>query len=844
MKKILLGLATVFGFSFQGLACADYSEDYTYYNLFNQAIVHSPQYQPFLMVMDSPFYDTSDVQIQDEKIEDWSNYLGISYDEAHYLVYKSTKSSIDQLTKSGKSSDSKLKFANADFIKKHKQALLYLSYAKYLEPYMNHNYIDTGDSWSYIERSDKNATQLDNLKVMKVLESSYKAETDSALKMRYAYQMVRFAHYSNQYNEAINLFNKYVVPLNQKSVMYYYALDQKAGAERAVGNYIQANYDFFEVFSHTKNRKESAFNSMKVTQDLDYEKLLKNAKTNQEKIDLYLLIGYKEFNNPLAAMRQILKLDPNAEQAKVLYARAVNLVERHYLNQYVNGSNWSESQMKPMKLPALSQYDYGSDLPANFILETITLGKEQANKTNDKDFWNLSVAYLSTLNKDFKQANSYLSKVNSQHSDFVLHKKMIEMLIDLNQQDKITPSFEQTIMTKYGDILKSELVYPAEYEYGAKLFTDEQLLKDRFKDVAKDILANRYFLQGDKAKAFLLHNTIYDLASNVNWDLLNSIDAFDKKSNKNSFEQYLASNITFFKYNSTTYQSTYENSKFKLADFIANYKGTLYLKERKFDLAKAEFKKLPQDFRLEEIGYYTDDNTNPYDWYSHISNGIFGYNKIECFTCPESQVIAKPYVNEFSFIPKEMNKLQLTDILIQLTDLAKKNDDKGVKANYLLSNFYYNTTSLGYFRELLSFDRNNWNGPKFHDFIEAKNENKAGNLIFVNYYKNYTMNAQYINNFDLSLDYAKAALAKVTDSELKAQILFTAAKADQGKFYTHATNYLSEDSWYVPYDEPKFVAYKVKNHRTYFNQLKSLSNTKAYKEVKSNCKYFDTYVNL
>ncbi|MBS7332504.1 MAG: hypothetical protein KIG88_02770 [Weeksellaceae bacterium] len=844
MKKVLITLAAVFGFNLQGFACADYSEDYTYYNLFNQSIVHSPEYQPFLMIMDSPFYDTSDVNIKDEKIEDWSKYLGIDYEDAYYLVYKTTKSSIDQLVKSGKTSDSKLKFANADFIKKHKQSLLYLSYAKYLEPYMNHNYIDTGDSWSYVDRSGKNASQLDNLKVMNVLERSYKAESDPALKMRYAYQMVRFAHYSNQYIEAINLFNKYVVPLNQKSVMYYYALDQKAGAERAVGNFIQANYDFFEVFSHTKNRKESAFNSMKVTQDLDYEQLLKNAKTNQEKIDLYLLIGYKDFNNPLAAMRQILKLDANAEQAKVLYARAINLVERHYLNQYANGSNWSESNIKPMKLPALSQYDYGSDLPANFILEAISLGKEQANKTNEKDFWNLSVAYLSTLNKDFKEANSYLSKVNSKQSDFVLHKKMIEMLIDLNQQDKITPAFERTIMTKYGDILMSELVYPAEYEYGEKIFTDEQLLKDRFKDVAKDILANRYFLQGDKAKAFLLHNTIYDLASNVNWDLLNSIDEFDKKSNKNSFEQYLVSNINFFQYNSTTYQSTYQKSKFKLADFIANYKGTLYLKERKFDLAKAEFKKLPQDFKFEEVGYYSDEDTNPYNWYSHISNGVFGYNRIECFTCSEIQVIAKPYVNEFNFIPKEMNKLQLTDILIQLSDLAKKNDEKGVKANYLLANFYYNTTSLGYFRELLSFDRNNWNGPKFHNFIEAKDENKAGNLIFVNYYKNYTMNAQYINNFDLSLDYAKAALAKVKDSELKANILFTAAKADQGKFYTYASNYLTDDSWYVPYDEPKFIAYKVKNHRTYFNQLKSLTNTKVYKEVKSNCKYFDTYVNL
>lgn len=844
MKKYIFSLLTVFGLATQGFACADYSEDYTYYNLFNQEIVNSPQYQPFLMTMDNPFYDTSEVDIKDEKIEDWSTYLGISYENAHYLVYKTSKSAVDQLTKTGKSSDSKLKFATAEFIKKHKQALLYLSYAKYLEPYMNHNYIDSGDSWSYVKRSDKNASQLDNLKVMNVLERSYKAETDVDLKMRYAYQMVRFAHYSNQYNEAIALFNKYVAPLNKKSVMYYYALDQKAGAERAVGNYIQANYDFFEVFSHTKNRKESAFNSMKVTQDLDYEQLLKNAKSNQEKIDLYLLIGFKDFNNPLAAMRQILKLNPNAEQAKVLYARAVNLIERNYLNQYVNGNNWTDKKISPSKLPSLIQSGYDSDLSASFLNETIALGKEQAKKTHDRDFWNLSVAYLSTISRDFATAKSHLNKVNSSQSDFELHKKMIEMLMDLNQQDKITSAYEGTIMVKYGDILNFELVYPKEYTYGEKIFTDEELLKDRFRDLAKDILANRYFLQGDKAKAFLIHNTIYDLAYNVNWKLLNEIDAFDQKKNKNSFENYLVSNINFYTYNEEDYQYKRQKSKFKLADFIANYKGTLYLKERKFDLAKIEFSKIPKDFRIEGTTYFSTQSNNQYNWYSGISNGIFGYNKIECFNCPESEVIVKPYLNEFSFIKNNMNKLELTEALMQLEDLAKKSDEKGVKANYLLANFYYNTTSLGYFRELLSFDRNNENGPKFHGFINPKYEYKVIDQIFVNYYKNYEMASQYISNYSLSSEYVSEALAKVKDPELKAQILFTASKVEQGQFYDYAANNLTENEWYIDFGSPEMVKYKVKNYRTYFNQLKSMPNTKVYKEIKSNCKYFDSYVNL
>lgn len=844
MNKLLLSISLVFTFSIKTFACADGGdEDSYYYNLFNQALVNSPQYQPFLLTYDNPYYDTSDVNLKDEKIEDWANYLGISYNEALNLVYKASKKDIDNLLKTNKPANRDLKFIDANFIKKNKQALLYLSYAKYLEPYMMHNYVDTGESWSYVDRSGKKATNLDDQKVMNVLLKSYQAETDPELKMRYAYQMVRFAHYTNQYNQAIQLFNKYVVPLNKKSVMYYYVLDQKAGAERAVGNYIQANYDFFEVFSHTKNRKESAYNSMKVTQDLNFEQMLKKVKTDQEKIDLYLLIGYKDFSNPLAAMRQIIKLNPNAEQAKILYARAINSIEREYLNQYQNGNLWSKEKVLPQKLPAFSASSSEDGMNQNFIEEVIKLGKEQANKSSDKDFWNLSVAYLSTLARDFNQTKTYLAKVNNQNSDYVLHKKMIEMLMDLNQQDKITSAYEKTILAKYGDILDFELIYPEEYEYGTKIFTDEELLKSRFKDLAKDILANRYFLQGDKAKAFLMHNSIYDLAANMDWEILNALDELDKKKNKNDFENYLVSAINYDYYEPKSYNYSSRKSKFKLADFIANYKGTLYLKDKKFDLAKAEFKKVPKDFSIEETSFYSELVPNQYNWFSNISDAIFGYNKIECFTCPENNVMVKPYLSEFKFIKQKMNKLELTEALIELNKIAKGKNECATKADYLLANFYFNTTSLGYFRELLSFDRNNENGPKFHDFTEQKDEGALNRLIYVNYYKNYGWNAQYISNFNLSLDYAKAALKKVTNPELKAQILFTASKAEQGLYYNYVYNNISDNVWYVDYDDKKLLTLKKNQYRNYFNELKSLSNTNMFKEIKSNCLYFNTYIN-
>ncbi|HBX62966.1 MAG TPA: hypothetical protein DEG63_07760, partial [Flavobacteriaceae bacterium] len=464
MKKIVLTLCLTFGLT-KAFACADGGgEDYYYYNLFSQTLSEAPQYQPFLMTLDNPYY-TMDANQKNENILDWQKTLGISYQQAFELVFKVSKQEIDLMVKNGKSSNTNYNFATTDWVKKNKQSLLYLSYAKYLEPYMAFYYIDNGE-WSYVDRPEKNVNNLNYRKVLEVLKKSWNAETDKELKIRYGYQLVRFAHYFHEYKDAINYFNMYVASQGLKNSMYYYALDQKGGAERALGNYIQANYDFFEVFSHSNDRKMSAYQSMRVTEDLNYEKMLANAKTIQEKNDLYLLIGYNDFSNPLAPAKKIIANDVNAPQARILFARSINLIEREYLQQNPEDYYWNSSQERKkytdLYLPVKTNGNYYSNPEDSKdevqINELIALAKSQVIKADDKEYWNLSVAYLNLLNKNFAETKDYLAKVNSTSKEFQQQKKVIEILLEIFEQKKITDSFENQLMQKYASILNYE--YP------------------------------------------------------------------------------------------------------------------------------------------------------------------------------------------------------------------------------------------------------------------------------------------------------------------------------------------------------------------------------------------------
>ncbi len=814
--------------------------DSQFYNLFMQEIINDPAYYPFLRTS-QPFYQSSLPDGKNENIQEWQAFLGLSYQQTHYLVFKASRKAIENLLHHKPITDQQLAFATASFVKKHKQALLYLAYAKYLAPYMQ----ITSDSryHNYWGKKKHNVSELNYNKVIDVLTRSWHAETSKELKLRYGYQLVRFAHYNRKYQTAINYFKKYVASLHYKPIMYYYALDQKAGAERGLGLNAQANADFFTFFMHTQNRKESAYKSLRITNGFDLHQLLQKVKTQKAKNDVYLLLGFNDFNNPLASFREIIKNSPNAIQAKVLMARAINQLERKYfpLTYYCpyNEENCF-TDLKNRELPIIP-FNIDDQI-RSFYQQALLASLQQTQNpaVTDKAFWNLTTAYLYFMQRKYTQAQQFLADITSSNKKYLQQKKQLELLIAIISHDKIDRAFEKTLMTKYGKYLKAYTV--SNHFYGNKNTPASFII---------DILANRYLLQGDYGKAFLLQNHLDALEYGRGIAILKDIIKLYHKPQKDAFEKYVLNNIPPHIYNYRKQEYT-KVPHFNFDQYVTQMLGTYYLAKGNFKQALAEFKKVNDTYQ--QLRYHTVYRSgkvkqeveqyapHQFNGYSHIPRAVFGSNRMVCFNCNDEEVMETPYITAFPFLKSQMNKRELTEALIKLQQIVQQQGEKSAKAAYLIANFFFNTTTLGYYRQILTFDITNSNGPKFHNYwwVSVDEHNH------VLYYKNYADNTMLINNFQLPLNYLEKGLTLTQDKELKARLLFTAAKCEQGIFYQKGIsefNRQNKDENYFSDDyQDKVRAFKVAHYRPYFKRLKEqYSQTHYYSQLKTNCKYFDYY---
>lgn len=813
-----------------------WDEDSFYFNLFMQEIIDEPQYYPFLKTYEDYYSSYGPNTEKNENIEQWQAYLGLGYEETEYLVFKATEKDLRTLLDGEPVSEPKLEFADPEFVKKHRQSLLYLAYAKYLEPYMKRKSdLYYGNQWAYEKRQD--AGDLDYDRIKEVLKRSWKAEKDKELKLRYGYQLVRLAHYTNHFQEAIDYFNTYVEPLNHRPIIYYYALDQKAGAERGLGNYMQANTDFFTFFVHTKNRKQMAYQSMKVTKELDLEALLKQADSEKARNDVFLLLGFNDFNNPLSSLKNIIKNTPDAIQAKVLMARAINQLEREILPiayYCYNGKGDCLDDLEDRKIPFVLHKKQ-----AEFLEQTFQLAQQQSNdqRVKEGDFWKLAAAYLAMLKKDYNQSKAYLGQVHSQKEKYRIQKQHLELLLELLHRDRIDEEFEESFLADYKNLVEfreqNQRSYYRPYSTG---------------DFVRDVLANRYFLQGAYGKAFLTQNKITALESNPDWRIIADLEKLTTKASKNDFEKYLMEKAipSFLQVESKTHKfEEVQVPDFDYAAYLAHMRGTRYLAEEKLEEAKKEFEQLDPHFVLPRSkikGWFDYD----FDGYSGIPSKVFGVKYSGRFK-GENQ-IDTTYIADFSFIPSKMNKLELTKVLIRLKELAGKSGNKGAKANLLLGNFYYNTTTFGYYRYLLNFDLNNRNGLKYGGYwgYGGSNDNDPSDYSKRIYFKNFMYTVGYRDDFEQSLKYYENGLNKVKDREMEARLLFAASQSEQGLRYTLGEADFAKQNEYInPYSEAYVYAFKkyvTKNYRTYFSQLKErFEGTPYYEELQSHCSYFNYY---
>ncbi|MDP8176622.1 hypothetical protein QJU83_03600 [Pasteurella skyensis] len=809
MKKQLLSLLLGVALSQQVSACADIDVDDLYFNLFAQDIITDKAFTPFLYESSPSFYHNEKITIPDENIDDWQAYFDnkLTYEQTKNLVYKATIEDLEDWKDSGKLAKFGIKELDHNFMYDHYTGINYLIEAKYLQPYMH---LISKDDWNDV----KTVENLNYEKTVADLIKWYKQADDNRIKLRYGYQLVRFHHYNLKFAEAVQAFEEYVEPLNLKTAPYYLALDQYAGALNGLGQKDRANYLFFQVFLHTKKRKDSAFSSMKFSTTDDFNTLLAKAKNDTEKEMVYFLLAYQSFNNQLPMMKKIYALNPNSEVLKVLQARAILQLEWHFLEKYPNNN----SKQKNNRLP-LKDDDHNSQFVQQ-LNELQSLTEQLYQTADDKAFWGISLAYLDFLQQDYQASKQRLNTIKTDNKAYQQQISTLKMLNDIVSQPVINKSFEDHLMKKYADLFQWET-----NENGYELIPSTA-------EFVIDILANRYFIQGELGKSFLMQNKLSKLLSVLDNELTKDIEKFYQKTDKTDFEQQIlmrnmdvASPLSLFNflYGDNAMRNGYFSKALQYYKQVKNTDGfvpTIYEYHQDGEEMKSTYMDLKE-----------------YDLFNNISNAIFGQNREEHFDASVSHTMTLPiFIRDFDFIKDKplMNKVELAEILVKLQEIAKGNDERAGHANQLIGNMIYNTSKLGYFRQL--FIANFYNG---HDWRYGFYGDWKTTPTFY-YGRNWPMwwsTPIDGNAFDKAITYYKKALTLTKDREQQAIILFQLASAEQGKYYQWEGKQKNTD------DEAFFKRIKNEKFRTYFNILKKeYADTYTVKQLQSSCSYFKHFM--
>ncbi|REC49077.1 hypothetical protein [Chryseobacterium pennipullorum] len=904
MKKYILSLAVVSLFYTKSDACAWSDPDYEYFNLFTQSIIKDKSYLPFLHNYSARFYTGYNAAlIPDDNIETWKRFFNnqLNDSETRNLVYTMSLNDLNAL-KNGSPSNPLLQKLGTGFYQKYKEAIDYLIEAKYLEPYMRINYIAGENSFYYDRRdTDKNATSLDYHKTFTALTSLYNAAKNPEIKQRYGYQLVRFNHYTRNYDAAIQAFKSYIEPIKLRGPVYFMALDQLAGAQRGLEKNNDANWNFFQVFMNSRDRKESAFVSMKLSDTASFSNIMKRANTNEEKNMAYFLLGYEEFNNPIPIMEKMYDINPDSEILKVMAVRSINELERSYLPTYyytaaasgtvfVNRGNTETETSKdtkvdqaapevkeekisfwqkivrffknlfggssksgegsqsdqsndelfsnPDRIPFYTRSSYYYDDKTQDYLNDLEKFTEKTKEKSKDEYWQIANAYLKFLKKDYKGSTEILDEIKTTNPEYQEEIKRMRVLNDIVSQPKVDAAFEDHLMKDYAEYfvekkVEKDTVNTQNYDYYGDTPSTADFLKD--------VIANRYFLQGEDGKSFLMNNKLSDLQYNPNSSLVKSVEDFYKKPNKTQFEQQIiAKNM---------------DSVGNIEAFFSTIYGDRAMRQADFEKAKLYYEKAQSFAGIPRVESEWTDNgqkismkqyaSTDYDGFDNISSLVFGHNVWESFSSPDTESMKAENYADFPFIKSNMNKLELANVLLQLKKAGTGTDEKAAKANQLIGNLLYNTSILGYYRQVFVMDIDNSNGGKYNFWnTDRKNPYKY-------YYKNF-LDTTYIepDNFDLAISYYQKALKLASNKEEKARILFQMASAEQGKYY----QYEAKNQLKYNYSDPKWSEkeqahqkelddMKNQKYRTYFTQLKSqYGDTETSQNLMGSCSYFSYFM--
>ncbi len=771
------------------IGCGPEANLYDYYtSFFHQNLPDASGYRPFYYVGTSFLYDaTEPVSLSDMLADEWAAYCGASVkkSDAKKLVNKFDAKELSNLyyhlekNQPLKISDTvKQNSMTAYFIQsKDLEALGYILYAKQVEPQV----IGGEGDWY--------APQRDSVKMAKLIKNGqqlYSVAKKDIFKLKYAYQVLRLAHYSGRYTDVINWYDEYGAKTTANSVLQPLCVALKAGALFRSGQQKEAAYLFSKVFSATTAKRISNYLGFfwSIDSKADKNDYLVLCKNNKEKASMLALFNLGSTNNGLEDMKEIYRLNPASEELEVLVVREINKLEEKYLTPAMQKTpggkpfyyTWTDENTDSIMTDAEKEIT----AMAAFLHEAA-----QSNQVKNAGLLETAAGYAAQMVKDYAGAKKYLAAAEKMPLTQKVKEQWVltNLLVTINEKTKIDNAFEEQLVPSLQwleERVKAEKAITLDY-------WQVQQWRNIYRNLMSEILAKRYHEQGDLSKETLCIGAADHIMKGQQdyYGSLNGIDflrnqlmskdvenlyALITSKQPNKFESYL------FAHNSVT--------KKEVVDFA----GTSYVRDNNYAKAIDWFKRSAEKKII---------NKNPF--------ADLLYDREEQLS------VEKKFSTTKLAFAQEMQKLEQ----------ASKQPATAAKSYYKMALGMYNITYYGHTWELVQYYRSGSDGY----YIP---ENATG------------FQKEYYGAFKAHYYFQKAMNAS-TDKNFKARCLFMMAKCVQKQ--VHQPQYVEYSTNWDQYDIAQKAYWPKFTNNKYFPQfVKEYSNTAFYKEAFSSCSYLRDFV--
>jgi hypothetical protein len=504
-------------------ACSGgWETDNDYFSLFSSDIMGPTRLSPFFYTRSTVYYqsgldsllgrDTTDQYLSNT--EEWRTYMQheAQAGDVNVFIYKSKPTELEMLrhwlrNEPFSLSDSLKKNEAFLYLKKKndQEALNYMLFAKRCEPQVTAVY---EDGWAAPPVRDTLLMK----KLMTEGQQAYAAAKSDFIRSRYAFQVIRLAHYSGQYEACLDLYEKMMAGKNEGSVVALWSIALKGGALTRLKRGDEAAYLFAMLFD-----KHFNFNWELYKRNFDWAqgKGLRFCKNDHEKTVVTALAALSS-GDLLPTLKEMYEQEPGSDYLDLMLTRHIRQVE---LNALPGKFHWGQPG------------DLQLQVKAGNVEETKAFVNSTLKKGGLKRpwLWEYVAGYLAYLTKDQPGTTSHFLSASMRGRGNVLLKEHMDVILILQKIDMtplIDKAFENSI---YADALHLQDKSVAGVHDARSFFFRK--------------LATRYLQQGDTLRYLMSESQspeVPDLRASPDEFDLNKVIAFMARPDLSPFEKLLS----------------------------------------------------------------------------------------------------------------------------------------------------------------------------------------------------------------------------------------------------------------------------------------------------------------